>query len=446
MLHSSRDASSSGNLTSVSVIDILLRGNFSECGKTEQNKRCRFNVTESGGHEEAESPKYKNHSHTTDDAVNDFSYNETRTPTTRLDQLPILLARNYFTAPACLLEFINTTSTIHHGTISNRDSDGTIIGYEDDQFESYNVDTNDELCDIEHLDSTSSEVLSNTLTRRTSLASNETVAESFSKNFVYFDANPIDNLQQNATSPSNFTDCEPECDSTGRSDSVNVTKISIDKGTSPLVIHENVQTLDPRNIGASHVKDIIIDAESPRTLDSPAKNSNCQKKRAIDEETDVESESCTKDPDTSLSRETKNEMPVYCRSLLYRIRVPLSKRLKNGPEEYLSNSDLYSLSISRTNLSCDRLFNSSKRSSESAYSVLRLSDLADDVTYSDSPGTQTFFKSNRIIENDGTYKNNLDVLCSEHTDRKNMSLYVGGRYLKPGKLTLLDGEGNNPNI
>lgn len=464
MLHMNRDPSTSRNVTNVSVLDLLLRGNFSENVRSEPSKRCRFDIVESAVDDAiADSPEFKTSSCASNNETGFSSSGETKTPTSRLDQLPILLARNYFTAPACLLEFINTTSTINPGALSNRDSDGTICDYEDDKFVDCNLDTSDGICVVERLGYIPpTEVLNGTLTR-TSLASNGTISESGIESLAYSDTNSICNLQQTNTSQSlDSTDCEPEnCGSicrTGPFSNVEIrTKFCVDRGTSPLAAPKSssvdTQATDSYQsvVYAGKFHEGISSGDDPCISSDPPSNTSdvyrMNPKRRINEEVDAEYSSYASDSNVATqSVETQRELPVYCRSLLYRIRVPLSKRLKNGPEGYMSDLNSHCLSVSRTNLSCDRVFYSSNRSSqkssESTYSILRLSDLADDTTHSDSSTNCTFFKSNRIFNSGSTDKDRLETPYGGHSHRRNLGLYVEGKYLKPGKLTLLDGEGD----
>ncbi|UKK00018.1 hypothetical protein MACK_000084 [Theileria orientalis] len=317
----------------------------------------------------------------------------TKTPTNRAEQLPLLLARNYYTAPACLLRFVNTTSSIRSSPSEHRDSDGTVIDNQIDPID-FNLDNED--MDIFKSDEEVPEILSiGTLSNRSSLVRNRQLHYSDDLSYVDVDSVDLNMVLQSVNSKygSHFDKgCSPFFDlkDTNYTDG---SKDRVDVGTSPLLFDTSHKTDNFAFNGNLNSDSQFIPEDTK--LDSygvdGAKNFNT---------TDPEPEffspgfgsekehphgprySTLKSGDFSVKKSEfskQRQMPVYCRSLLYRIRVPLSKRLKNVDEDMLVKSMASPIvSESRANLSCDRLFSSRPRlsnSADSSRSFLRLSDL-----------------------------------------------------------------------
>uniref|UniRef100_A0A3B0MHB5 Uncharacterized protein n=1 Tax=Theileria annulata TaxID=5874 RepID=A0A3B0MHB5_THEAN len=328
-------------------------------------------------------------------------FTETKTPTTRSEQLPILLARNYYTAPPCLLRFVNTSSTIRSYKERKRDSDGTILDNEFDPIIDCNVDTNDEMDDYS-LNENDVETFSiGTMTNRTSLMSDQQFHDT--DDLAYMNMGPLELnlvLQSVSSKQDNHLDkgCSPIVIQKSRNSNQN-SKVTVDIGTSPLLVHESelfdkwVSTDKLDEYTEIKVEDPEIKLE-PTTMDSYP--SEPQSNSLITTDVDVPASEFSENKDTINSNEystlesgdfsiinqelpKENQIPVYCRSLLYRIRVPLSKRLKNINEDALNNSLSSPLhSPTKVNLSCDRLFTSKNKSQnpiDYSYSLLSVRDL-----------------------------------------------------------------------
>ncbi|UKJ87608.1 hypothetical protein MACJ_000044 [Theileria orientalis] len=319
----------------------------------------------------------------------------TKTPTNRAEQLPLLLARNYYTAPACLLRFVNTTSSIRSSPSEHRDSDETVIDNQFDPIDDFNLDTNDDI-DMFKSDEEVPEILSiGTFSNKSSLMRNNQLHHS--DDFGYVDTACVDlNLvlqSVNSKYGSHFDKgCSPlfhfkETNYSGGS------KDTVDVGTSPLLFDTSHKTNNFAFNGDMNSDSQLMPEDTK--LDSyyvdRAKNFNTTDPEPEFSSPGFESEkehthgprySTLKSGDFSVKKSefsNQRQMPVYCRSLLYRIRVPLSKRLKNVDEDVLVKSMASPLhSESRANLSCDRLFSTRPRLSnsvDSSRSFLRLSDL-----------------------------------------------------------------------
>ncbi|EAN33282.1 hypothetical protein TpMuguga_01g00038 [Theileria parva strain Muguga] len=368
-------------------------------------------------------------------------FTETKTPTNRSEQLPILLARNYYTAPPCLLRFVNSTSTIRSYKENKRDSDGTVLDNEYDPIIDCNVDTNDEMDDYD-LNENDVETFSiGTMTNRTSLMSDQQFPDSDELAYMNMDPLELNLVLQNASSkrdPHFDKGCSPFVIEKSTDSNTN-SKVTVDIGTSPLIMDETelfdkwVSTDKLDEDTEVKVEDIEIKLE-PTTMDSypPELESNDLNTTDVDVEPsefpinddapDSKEYSTLESGDFSIKNQElpqENQIPVYCRSLLYRIRVPLSKRLKNINEDALNNSLSSPLnSPTKVNLSCDRLFSSKTKSPNSidySYSLLSVRDLEPNRSDSSNllPNTNYDFSKNKGTKSNKIKRNLTSSLGSQ---------------------------------
>ncbi|BAM38563.1 conserved hypothetical protein [Theileria orientalis strain Shintoku] len=379
-----------------SVLDALLNRNVSENYSSDRSSGppdpCSDSEKLSYRNSQALSPNSTDY-----DVVDSGSWSPlplgTRTPTNIAEQLPILLARKYYSAPACLLRFVNLTSSIRSSSPQRRDSDVSVIDNEMDFTDDFNLDPNDDIGNFKS-DEEVPEILSvGALSNGSPLVNNPLHC---SDDSGYVDVDPVDInvvLQSvNSKYGSHFDKgCSPFFDMK-ETNGAEASKVRVDVGTSPLVLDKSHGTDDFPFNGSldsdSHMvpEDTKLDyyVDGAKTLNTTDPETEFFSPGFGSEKEHAPSPgfSTLKSGDFSVKKSefsADKQIPVYCRSLLYRIRVPLSKRLKNVDEDVLVRSMASPLlSESRANLSCDRLYSSRPRlsnSADSSRSFLRLSDL-----------------------------------------------------------------------
>ncbi|KAK2197033.1 hypothetical protein BdWA1_000028 [Babesia duncani] len=323
------------------------------------------------------------------------SISESYTPLSRSDQLKILLAREYHSAPACTIDFLNASSSFNLDGTNERDSTETLVDGSGRHIALGDLDAFSTAREP-HVPSTSRTSLISSPGSKASVDQN--IAKSISKNV---ELNPV--VQE-----------------------APVTKRArVDTSTSPL----QPEVLPTTDYGSKPTSPEVQPQQS--TIDVATR---------VDDEANAQS---TRRSNASSSgklvESERRDLPVYCRSLLYRIRVPLWQRLKRGCELNAGRYEVNSpqVSGSRTNLSCDRVGRSINRSiprveTMETLAPLHLSDLDTDGEAdggSNSP-VHTFTK------NPGNFRHCFMSIPSS-SKKKSKGIVMDGKLWLPGKLILL---------
>ncbi|GBE62631.1 hypothetical protein, conserved [Babesia ovata] len=317
----SRESSANGAETRASVLDTLLLRSSTDDLDLSSKGYCSSVETESAT-PYMSSDASSNHI-TASNATTTLSPNnsrEPRTPTTRSEQLAILLARNHYSAPACSLEFVNLTSSIRTSVESQRDSDVTLLDNCSCPYARQNSTTQSPLNDdpspssqdrwVDASGDQQPPVNIDSVPLDSALVNEDGCEDTQSVEGEPSSACALMNMHK-ATQALERT-AEDGIDTTSFPLGPLVRRNCVDVGTSPM----------PPSPGEP--------APSPPT-------------------------SSAVDAGTSPIESVKKSIPVYSRSLLYRIRVPLAQRLRNSCST-LGGSipSPRRSSVQRANMSCER--------------------------------------------------------------------------------------------
>ncbi|CDR96123.1 hypothetical protein, conserved [Babesia bigemina] len=317
----SRDSSANGAEGRASVLDTLLLRSATDDVDVSSKGYCTSVETDSATpylSSDASSNRVTG-SHVTT-TLSPTNSREPRTPTTRSEQLAILLARNYASAPACSLEFVNLTSSLRDSRETQRDSDITLLDNCSCPYARQNSTTQSPLNedpspssqdqwinasgDEEPTENTDDMPLDSALVDENGCEDTQSVERESSRACALMNMHEATQAVENGVEDGIETTCYPLGPLVRRN--------CVDVGTSPM----------PPSPGEPE--------PSPPT-------------------------SHAVEAGTSPIESVKKSIPVYSRSLLYRIRVPLAQRLRNSCSTL--GGSLPSprrSSVQRTNMSCER--------------------------------------------------------------------------------------------
>ncbi|ORM42089.1 uncharacterized protein BXIN_0944 [Babesia sp. Xinjiang] len=226
---------------------------------------------------------------------------ETSTPTTRSEQLAILLARNYHSAPACSLDFISITSSIYLSHDEERDSERTLLGSPGEQ--------------VLRADVPSSLLCTGVAASPTStLGDND---EYHSNDSIIDEDNVF--LKSMSSSGQASTDAPSEADE-GASVCALVEMHNASEAHKSMQEDDVVTSELP--LGRMVHRHCVEMGTSPMCATGGPALSQALTTSATG--------GCGVDASTSPIDSAKKSIPVYSRNLLYRIRVPLAQRLRNA--------------------------------------------------------------------------------------------------------------------
>lgn len=247
---------------------------------------------------------------------------ELRTPQSRSEQLAILLARNYYSAPACSLAYVNIPSSDSGGYESSYERVTTICNA--------NAEKNEQTWRKQPVPTLSIPPVG---------------LESSTIDILRCESSLDDSTQPGNVSNIDLADMPLQDESP-----VNATDDNAPAVCALMEMHNASEALEAAE------KDESVYPLLPLNLPldpSRVDVSTSPLDTGADEATTVlplGSIGCIDDAATSPMESAKRSIPVYSRSLLYRIRVPLAQRLKNTCHnfgEYLGRDN-------RSNTSCER--------------------------------------------------------------------------------------------
>ncbi|GFE52611.1 hypothetical protein BaOVIS_000150 [Babesia ovis] len=237
----------------------------------------------------------------------------TTTPTTRSEQLAILLSRNYHSAPACSLDFIALTSSLRLHNDVERDSEKTLVE-----------------SPVGHAMSPMDPGSSHNWNNKAN--THRILPDDNDQNVVNMDIA----IHDNATSDhSSVTTCnigtrthEPSGDTeNGRVCAL----VAMHKASEfKMTREESCGTNSDLPLGRMVHRHCVEMGTSPI---------NASVAQRAPPATTSASAGCGVDVSTSPIESAKKSIPVYSRSLLYRIRVPLAQRLRNACSSFSEMQD-----------------------------------------------------------------------------------------------------------
>ncbi|KAK1938361.1 hypothetical protein X943_000588 [Babesia divergens] len=244
----------------------------------------------------------------------------TRTPTSRAEQLELLLSRNYYSAPACSLDFVNLTSSIRDSGEEVFDLEPTLSDVATDEFRVP--------------PSTACPVL---------LSFPSVDIEPFGVGMAACDS-PFTGSVLRTTTGSNCSDDIPKateppvecCEDPPTASAL------MEMHTASEAMAAASRSSEPPTMAQldRFVRRTCMDI-STSPLSQPAEGEPPSSRPYVP---------CGVDASTSPMGSAARSIPVYSRSLLYRIRVPLAQRLRNACSNFCDGR----LSERRLNLSCER--------------------------------------------------------------------------------------------
>ncbi|GIX62345.1 uncharacterized protein BcabD6B2_17800 [Babesia caballi] len=260
---------------------------------------------------------------------------ERRTPLTRSQQLAILLARNHYSAPACSLDFVNLTPCLSELCESRRDSLGSLVENSEERA------PREEAVSPQAPQGDASPPKPDDTTaggkETASLSRAETGSTNVESDFVEDDG-------------------REEAPAVERGEAATCALIAMHRASAALgpAPTAGVRTAE-LSLGRLVHRNCVDMATSPLTS-------------ALDVPTLSTAAASGVEAGTSPMASAKKSIPVYSRSLLYRIRVPLAQRLRNCSSYGDANQSPQG-SARRVNMSCYRRSASLRLSSQRASAV-----------------------------------------------------------------------------
>ncbi|EDO05186.1 hypothetical protein BBOV_I000920 [Babesia bovis T2Bo] len=307
-------------------------------------------------------------------ALSQDDNSEFRTPTTRAEQLSILCSRNHHSAPACSLEYIAMTSSIRLRVEVDRDSAKTYV---------------DSPVGRRHSHSTTASPSSKGSLSSLRRISTNSVSGHCDDVCVRLTTNS-DTLGS-VTADSDFT-------------------VSEDTVCALAVMHNASEIIQGKSVSDMPLGRMV----HRRCVDmgtSPLNNSvGFECRSMVSSSLPVQ---CSVDASTSPMDSAHKSLPVYSRSLLYRIRVPLAQRLRNACSSFSEISE--SIGDSSLPMDTESLSTSgSKVASVDNRETLstRLSSDSD-VVISEPEPEFTFLKSMRSIPSEVNPKRRRSIDSSQ---------------------------------